>query len=206
MRAADAAETAAASAIEAAAAKEASGTATVTKVTGEASIVIDGEERPLRADDKVPAKATVKTGAGASMAITLSNGALLHLGAESQMILEVFAQASFTASGKVEEMAWEPSTSRVVGRLIRGELAAQLPRLRGSRGSSLNISTDAGLLWTQFGGATFMAKANATDVLIVVTEGEMRFRPPSKDEITIVAGDQLRAEVLGAALLKEAGN
>ena len=180
------------------------GAATVTKVSGEVSLLIDGDARSLRAGEKVPLKASVKTAGDATVAITLSNGALMHLSGGGEMTLDVFTQEPFVAEGRIEEMAVEPSMSRVVWRLVRGELAVQVPRLRSARGSSLNISTEAGLLWTQTGATTFMAKAAALDVIITVVEGEMRFRPPSKDEITIAAGTQLRAEALGAELLREA--
>lgn len=179
-------------------------TVEITKTAGEAVLIVEGRSRPLRVGEVVPVKAGVNTAAGAAVALTLSNGTLMHLSGEGEMTLDVFDQEPFTAAGKVEEMAAEPSVSRVVLRLVRGELAVQVPQLRGARGSSLNISTEAGLLWTQTGATTFLVKAASLDVIIAVAEGEMRFRPPSKDEITIAAGEQLKAEALGADLLRAA--
>lgn len=175
----------------------------VSKVTGEATLVTGDDSKPLRTDGRVPVKATVKTAAGASVAVTLSNGALMYFGESAEASLDVFTQEPFTSDRKVEELAMEPSSSRAIWHLGRGQLAAQLPRLRSARGSTFNVSTDAGLLWTQAGGASFMVVASATDIVITVGEGQMRFRPPGGEETVIKAGEQLRAEILGAEILKQ---
>ena len=61
------------------------GTATVTKVMGDVALSLEGQGRPLHPNDKVPVRGVVKTATDASVAITLSNGTLLHLGAEGEL-------------------------------------------------------------------------------------------------------------------------
>ncbi|MEO5957877.1 MAG: FecR domain-containing protein, partial [Opitutaceae bacterium] len=151
-------------------------------------------------NDEVPVKAVLKTSAGASAMLAFPSGTAVHLGANSEFTLEVFAQEPFASRPGTDETAGETSVSRVVVRLVRGELAAQIKSLRRS---SFNIATDAGVLWTQRDEATFLVVATATEVVVTVTEGEMNFRPPGKEPLVIGAGNRMRAEVFGAELLRE---
>src|SRR5690606_2586398 len=110
---------------------------------------------------------------------------------------ELFTQEA-SAGTAAADADTEPSATRTVLRLNRGELAVRLKPFHPSGRSSFNLSTEAGVLWTRTGNATFLVTIKDTEVVITVTEGEVSFTPPGKEPLAVQAGNALRAALLAS--------
>ncbi len=117
----------------------------VAEVKGSVTTASGGTKKPLQVDGLVRA-ATVCTGAGSSAVLVFSNGTAIHLGADTEVAVESFLQHPFSISEstRLTEAIEEPSRSITQLRLQRGELTAQLKKLRLAQGSSFRLSTPAG--------------------------------------------------------------
>lgn len=120
------------------------GAIVVLDVTGEAQAGVNEERRPIKADERLRVGSTVTTGRRSLASLVLSNGALIHLGSESELEVEEFGQAPISGSPKFVELREEPTISRTRLRLIRGDVKVEVKPLKVSRGSSFMLATVAG--------------------------------------------------------------
>jgi len=118
----------------------------VADVTGEATMTAGEQKRTLKSEDRVRIGATVATARRSMTTLNFSNGTSVQLGSDSEIELEEFGQAPFSATFKLPEMKAEPSLSRTRIKLIRGDVVVTVKKLQTARGSSFGLGTAAGNL------------------------------------------------------------
>src|SRR5262249_40177686 len=118
----------------------------VADVTGEVTVTYGELKKPVKVDDRLRSDALLATGRRSFLRLVLSNGAVLQLGAGSELEFEEFGQATFGGSPKFEELREEPSISRTRIRLTRGDIIVEVKTLKVARGSSFTLGLPAGLL------------------------------------------------------------
>lgn len=148
------------------------GAVVISEVVGSVRAGVGDERREVKADDRVRVGSTVATGRKSIATVTLSNGAILNLGADSEIEIEEFGQAPFSGSAKVVEMKEEPSLSRTRLRLVRGDVTVQVKRLNLSRGSSFLLTMLAGTV--RLGEGEFRAMVQMSDMGLGVCTLELR--------------------------------
>lgn len=117
-----------------------------TSLTGEVRMEAGGKRVLLAKDDHVPAGASLLTGKDASVTLALSNGARVVLAGDSELAVQHFSQDSIGAAFRAGELKREPSVSRVLLLLMRGDLAGRAPALNHEGGSRFAIGTLGGEL------------------------------------------------------------
>lgn len=170
------------------------GQCAVEKLLGEATASVGNQRRPLRAEERVPADATVRTGRRTLLTLTLSNGTRLELGAESELAFEELLQAPFPAGTKVAGLPQEPSVSQTRLRLVAGDLRLQVKPLRAAQGSFLKVETPAGILRLTGGAARVQVRQSAAGLGwcgVEVTEGAGEFERPGGPAAPLAAGARL---------------
>lgn len=123
-----------------------SGRILVAKVTGTVNRIMDGATTACTVNDVVPPKTKISTGGNSSVVLVFSNGATVELGEQSELVVEEFQQDPFGAMVKLSEVEEEPSRSRTVLALNRGELVGNVKRLRYDLGSSFLVQTPVGAM------------------------------------------------------------
>jgi hypothetical protein len=170
------------------------GQCVVEKLLGEATAAVGAQRRPLRAEERVPADATVRTDRRALLTLALSNGTRLELGPESELTLEELLQAPFPAGTKVAALPQEPSVSQTRLRLGAGDLRLQVKPLRAAQGSSLAVVTPAGTLRLTGGAARLQVRLTAAGLGwcgVEVTEGTGEFERGGVSAAPLAAGARL---------------
>ncbi len=126
----------------------------LAEVTGEVDVVTDNKARKAKADEPVKAESVVRTGRKAMATLLLSNGTTLKLAPESEVEIEEFLQAPSGGSVKAADLKEEPSVSRALVRLRRGEVRVAVKPLKAARGSVFALTLAAGTVRTT-GGAFY---------------------------------------------------
>jgi hypothetical protein len=149
------------------------GALVVTEITGEAfASAGDQPRKALKPEDRLRIGSTIATGRRSLATLTLSNGATLQLGSESEVEVEEFGQAPYYGREKPNEMKEEPTISRTRLRLISGDVTIAVKPLKVNRGSSFSLVVPAGLLRT--GGGTFHARVRMSDLGLGVCTLEVK--------------------------------
>ena len=138
------------------------GAISVASLLGEATLLAGEQQRPLKADERVRVGATVVTARKTLLTLTLSNGASVQLGSETEVEFEEFGQAPVSGTIKFNELKEEPSISRTRLRLVRGDVMIELKPLKVSRGSSFVLATPAGAV--RSGEGAFSVGTRMTDL------------------------------------------
>jgi ferric-dicitrate binding protein FerR (iron transport regulator) len=170
------------------------GQCVVERLLGEASATVGAQGRSLRAEERVPADATVRTGPRALLTLALSNGTRLELGPESAVVLEELLQAPFPVETKVATLPQEPSVSQTRLRLAAGELRLQVKSLRTAQGSFLAVVTPAGALRLKGGTARVQVRGTAAGFGwcgVEVTDGTGEFERAGSAPVPLAAGSRL---------------
>lgn len=170
------------------------GQCVVEKLLGEATASVGSQRRPLRAEERVPADAVMRTARRALLTLALSNGTRLELGPESELTLEELLQAPFSAGTKVAALPQEPSVSQTRLRLGAGDLRLQVKPLRAAQGSSLAVVTPAGTLRLTGGAARLQVRLTAAGFGwcgVEVTEGTGEFERTGGSAAPLAAGARL---------------
>lgn len=116
----------------------------VAKATGRTAMELNGQRGPLVADQRVPVGAKVLTAPDSSAVLVFSNGATLHLGSDTALLIEEFSQEPFSPAITVSAATVEPSVSRTLLRLLYGELVGNVKRPKPHEGSVFKITTPIG--------------------------------------------------------------
>lgn len=170
------------------------GQCVVEKLLGEAASTVGSQRRPLRAEERVPADATVRTERRSLLTLVLSNGTRLEVGPESELTFEELLQAPFPAGTKVATLPQEPSVSQTRLRLGEGDLRLQVKPLRATQGSSLAVVTPAGVLRLSGGAARLQVRLTAAGLGwcgVEVTEGAGEFERAGGNAAPLAAGARL---------------
>ena len=170
------------------------GQCVVEKLLGEATASVGNQSRPLLAEERVPADATVRTDRRALLTLALSNGTRLELGPESELTLEELLQAPFPAGTKVATLPQEPSVSQTRLRLGAGDLRLQVKPLRAAQGAFLAVATPAGTLRLTGGAARLQVRLSAAGFGwcgVEVTEGAGEFERTGAPPAPLAAGARL---------------
>jgi hypothetical protein len=138
------------------------GAVVAAEITGQAFAVIDGQRKPLNADERVRVGATVATERRSMLTLQLSNGASVQLGSETELEIEEFGQQPVPGGvGKFSELKAEPTLSRTRLKLLKGDVTLDVKPLRVARGSSFTVVLPAGVLRT--GEGALRASAMMSD-------------------------------------------
>jgi ferric-dicitrate binding protein FerR (iron transport regulator) len=148
------------------------GTIFVTEVVGTATVTAGGTTKPLAADARVRAEATVATERSSTLTLELSNGTTLRLGTESEVVIEEFWQDPHSVPGKPADWNEEPSPSRTAVRLVRGDVTVAVKRLRTARGASFAVGLPAGTV--QISEGELRVRARMTEIGIGVCRVDLR--------------------------------
>lgn len=92
--------------------------------------------------------ARIETSANSSVILIFSNGAVIHVAAESALEIAQFSQESFSGVLNLAQSLAEPSTSVTRLKLLRGELVGRVKQLNRAGGSSFQIETPVGNVQT----------------------------------------------------------
>lgn len=148
------------------------GTITVTELTGSASAVAGQQEKPLKVEDRWRAEANFKTARRSTLGLEFGNGIFFKIGSDSEIAVEEFWQQPHSQAGKVAEWKEEPSPSRTLVRLVRGDFTVNVKPLKTARGSTFTLETVAGTLRITQG--VLMARAQMTELGIGLCTLELR--------------------------------
>lgn len=178
------------------------GSMIVVDVVGEPTVVVGGEEKPLKLEDRLRAELTFKTTRRSTVAVEFSNGALLKLGSDSEVAVEEFYQQPHSQPGKVAEWKEEPSPSRTLLRLVRGDLTVNVKPLKLARGSSFTLELIAGTLRIREGAVS--ARVQMTELgiglcTLRLESGAAEFEPVGGKPMPVAAGKRLELAVEVAA-------
>lgn len=122
------------------------GAVVVADVTGDAAVSVGGQRRVPKAEERLRIGSTLSTGRLSLFTVTLSNGATVQLGSESELELEEFGQAPVSGTLKLAELRAEPTLSRTRLNLLRGDVVLDVKPLQVARGSSFHLTLSAGTL------------------------------------------------------------
>lgn len=139
---------------------------------GEVTAGVGDEQKRAVPDDRLRVGSTIVTGRRSLATLTLSNGATLQIGPESELEIEEFGQAPVSGSPKVAEMKEEPTISRTRLRLSRGEVVVEVKPLKTSRGSSFTLTTVAGTL--RIADGTFRTTIQMSDLGLGIATLELQ--------------------------------
>ena len=143
----------------------------LTEVTGEVEVAAGDNARKAKAGEPVKADSTVKTGRKAMATLLFSNGTTLRLAPETEVQIEEFLQAPYGGSVKAADLKEEPSVSRALVRLRRGEVRVAVKPLKAARGSVFALGLAAGAVRTT--GGAFYAMARMHDLGLGVCNVEL---------------------------------
>lgn len=122
------------------------GAVVVADVTGAVAVSVSGQRRVPKPEERLRIGSTLSTGRLSLFTVTLSNGATVQLGSESELELEEFGQAPVSGSVKLAELREEPTLSRTRLNLLRGDVSLDVKPLKVARGSSFHLTLSAGVL------------------------------------------------------------
>lgn len=170
------------------------GSMMVTDVVGGATVVAGGAEKALKIEERLRAEVTFKTERKSALELEFSNGTLLRLGADSEIVVEEFWQQPHSQPGKIAEWKEEPSPSRGRLRLVRGDFIATVKPLKTARGSSFTVELIAGTLRVTSG--VILARVQMTDLgiglcTLELREGLAEFEPVGGKFAPLPAGKRL---------------
>lgn len=148
------------------------GAVVATHVAGEAFVAIDEQRRPIKGDDRLRVGATVTTGRKSYLVLSLSNGATIQLGSESELEVEEFGQSPIAGNVKIAELTAEPTLSRTRLRLVRGDVTIEVKPLKVARGSTFLVTLPAGTV--RVGGGTVRAMVRMSDLGLGVCTVELQ--------------------------------
>lgn len=170
------------------------GVVVATYVAGEAKVVNGEERRAIKGDDRLGVGSTVVTGRKSYLILTLSNGATIQLGAESELEVEEFGQSPISGSVKIAELTAEPTLSRTRLRLLRGDVTIEVKPLKVARGSTFVVALPAGTV--RLGDGTVRAMVRMSDLGLGVCslelqKGAAEFELPGKEFVAVPLGQKL---------------
>jgi hypothetical protein len=117
------------------------------KIAGTATVSNDAGTKALTIDMAIPSRSTVRTGTDSELIVSFSNGTILRLGADTEIVVEEFLQDLFAGAVRVVDLVEEPSPSRTTLEFMRGDIVVTVKRLKVARGSTFTIRTPVG--WAQ---------------------------------------------------------
>jgi hypothetical protein len=116
----------------------------VARVTGRATMEVDGKKFELKKEQRVPKGASISTAANSSVVLAFSNGATVRLSPNGTLVLEEFLQDPFKGQIKVLEIEEEPTSSRTKLHLVRGEIEGVVKRLHVEQDSLFRVRASGG--------------------------------------------------------------
>ena len=138
------------------------GSMIVVEAKGEVRVVADGRERVPKAEERLRAEVTFRTGRQSAVTVELANGSRLRLGSDTEVTVPEFWQLPHSQTGKMADWKQEPSPSRTKLMLARGDVQLTVKPLLTARGSSLTLETNAGTV--KIGEGTLRARVQSTEV------------------------------------------
>ena len=174
----------------------------VTQVSGVVNMTANGTSTSLRVDSAVPQNAKINTAVNSSVALVCSNGAMIKLGADTELVVEEFLQDPFGATFRVAELVVEPSISRIRLALNRGELVGNVKRLKHDQGSSFTVQSPVGTAGIRGSPANFRLVFRPSGVgqasfSLSSAMGSVSFQQPSRgdDGILVPVGQEIAVTV-----------
>jgi hypothetical protein len=166
----------------------------ITDVMGDVSAGMDDQQKPVKVDDRLRIGSTIVTGRKSMVTVMLSNGATLQIGSESALEVEEFGQAPISGSVKFAELKEEPTLSRTLLRLVRGDVAVQVKPLKVSRGSTFLLTLAAGTVKVTEG--SFRASVRMSDLglgvcMLEIQSGTAEFELIGASFLPVPAGRKL---------------
>lgn len=170
------------------------GAVVVMDVTGQAFAGTDDQRRPLKPEDRLRVGSTITTAQKSLATIVLSNGAMLKLGSESELEVEEFGQTPVSGNIKFAELKEEPTASRTLLRLVKGDVVVDVKPLKMARGSTFMVSMLAGTIRCADG--TFHAMVRMSDLglgvcTLEVEKGTAEFELPGSSFAPVPSGRKL---------------
>jgi hypothetical protein len=138
------------------------GSMIVVEAKGEVRVVADGRERVPKAEERLRAEVTFRTGRQSTVTVEFANGSRLRLGSDTELTVPEFWQLPHSRTGKMAEWKEEPSPSRTKLALVRGDAQLTVKPLLTARGSSLTLETNAGTVTIDEG--VLRARVQSTEV------------------------------------------
>lgn len=170
------------------------GAVVVTDVTGEVAVTAGGQRRVPKPDERLRVGSTLSTGRKSLFTVTLSNGAMVQLGSESEVEIEEFGQAPISGSVKLAELREEPTLSRTRLNLLRGDVVIEVRTLKVGRGSSFHLTFSAGTLRITEGTVRAMVQMSDLGLGVASVElvrGRADFEVPGGTFVPVPAGQKL---------------
>ena len=170
------------------------GAVVVADITGSAAVTVSGQRRVPKPEERLRIGSTLTTGRMSLFTVTLSNGATVQLGSESEVELEEFGQAPVSGNVKLADLREEPTLSRTRLNLLRGDVMLDVKPLKVTRGSSFHLTLSAGTLRISEG--TVRARVQMSDLglgvaTIELTKGRADFEVTGGTVLTLPAGGTL---------------
>lgn len=170
------------------------GAVVATYLAGEAKVVNGEESRAIKGDDRLRVGSTIATGRKSFLTLTLSNGATIQLGAESELEVEEFGQSPISGSVKIAELTAEPTLSRTRLRLVRGDVTIEVKPLKVARGSTFVVALPAGTV--RLGGGTVRAMVRMSDLglgvcTLELQKGAAEFELAGREFVAVPIGQKL---------------
>ncbi len=156
----------------------------VKEVSGTVNLTANGTSTALAVNSPIPQNAKINTTANSSVALVFSNGVVIRLGADTELVVEEFRQEPFGGTFTVAELVEEPSPSQVRLALNRGELLGNVKRLRFDQGSSFTVQSPVGAAGVRGGHpagfrmAFRPTGAGQASFSLSCTAGVVTFQPP----------------------------
>lgn len=170
------------------------GAVIVTDVTGETAVVASGQRRVPKLEERLRVGSTLSTGRKSLFTVTLSNGATLQLGSESELEIEEFGQAPVSGTVKHAELKEEPTLSRTRLSLLRGDVILTVKPLKVARGSSFHLTLAAGTL--RIAEGTVRARVQTSELglgvaTLELVQGKAEFEVPGGTFTPVPSGTKL---------------
>jgi hypothetical protein len=136
----------------------------------------------------------VTTGRRSAVTLQLSNGAVVQLGAESELEFEDFGQVVHYDTTKPAELKAEPSISRTRIRLARGDVSLDVKPLQVGKGSSFMLDLVAGALQISQGKCRALVQMSDLGLGVCTVEmqaGDARFEVQGGKPVPLPPGRRL---------------
>ena len=170
------------------------GTIVAARVQGKVIKTVDGDVAEVVVETALPPSTKISTGPNSSVVLAFSNGAMIKMGENSELVIEEFLQEPFSGTVAVSKLNEEPSESKTKLRMDRGELIADVKKLK-RKDDGFTVQAVAGLITTRGGvfrvlfrpisntQASFQATTASGRVEYSSTSGATRTPIPEGQEI-----------------------
>lgn len=175
-------------------------TIAVTDLSGDVQVTQGGKTSKLAKGAFISSGATLSTGPSATISLAFSNGATFSVGKDTVLSIEEFSQRGGAGIVDPSKLTKEPTASRTILNLRKGQLTGDIKPLNLPAGSVFKIKTPAGPLTIK--GTTINLSVQETTngtyvVNYTIAEGSGLVEPTTVNAVDLGSGQSVTVTIDG---------